>query len=1076
MRFGILGPVDVRLADGSPLAVGGPRVRALLALLLLDAGRPVGTDRLLDGLYGAEPPAAAANALQSQVSRLRRALRPVSGGRELVERLPGGYRIAVAPEDVDAHRFERLAARGRHALASGDPRRAAALLREALALWRGPALADLAGMAGTASGAPHVDAHAARLAELRLATVEDRVEADLALEPHGALVAELRELVAAHPLRERPAAQLVRALHARGRRAEALAVYREARRRLVDELGIEPSAELAAAQLAVLRAEPAPAPPAPRRSVLPAQLTSFVGRDTELERVVALLETARLVTLTGPGGSGKTRLAVEAAARRPVDVCFVELGRVESPDVVPQAVAAALGLRDAALLPPLVTGGPPPPADAAERLAAALAERRLLLVLDNCEHVVVAAARLAGRLLGTCPALRVLATSREPLGITGETLCPVPPLALPPPGVPAAEAPRFPAVRLFAERAAAVRPGFTVNGGSAEAVLHICRALDGLPLAIELAAARLRSLPVGEVAARLDDRFQLLSRGSRTAEPRHRTLRAVVEWSWDLLDDAERRLARRLTVFAGGATVEQAARVCGVSEAEAVDLLTGLADKSLVEAAGDDPQRFRMLATVRAFCAERLADAGEVERTRRAHALYHRGRVLAAAPRLRGSGQLEWLRRLDAEHDDILAALRWAVRAGEREFALEMLAALTSYWWLRGRRVEGAAVARDLLKDLAAEPPAGLEEEYALCALVAATAPSDLLPDRAVDEERLAGGLSGPLRHPFLLVLWGRFAGVPGERGPRMIALERFATDRDPWVQALVRTGLAYRRLAEGRVAESEREFAAGLEGFRSVGERWGMAIALSELGTLAAWRGDWAAASAMAAEALELFGALDAAEDMADVLCQRAAGRLRAGDLAGARSDGERAAELARRAGSPEQLALAHLGLGEVARQHGDLAGARLRFETALRDCPTGWFSAEDARTRLHIALGRIAELEGDAARARDHHGAVLAALAPTGPLAGPNALLVAPTAVEALAGVALLRGDGRQAARLLGTGRVLRGCAVAADPDVGRVTAAARALVGDTAFEHAHRTAAELTREQALAVLAELTARHGA
>ncbi|MFC7330142.1 BTAD domain-containing putative transcriptional regulator [Marinactinospora rubrisoli] len=1077
MRFGILGPVDVRLADGSPVAVGGPRVRALLALLLLDAGRTVGDDRLLDGLYGTEPPAGAANALQSQISRLRRALRPGGDGRDLVERLPGGYRIAVAPEDVDAHRFERAAENGRRALARGDLPRAADLLREALALWRGPALADLTGPPDLA-GSPALRAQAERLTELRLAAVEDRVAADLAVRPDAALVAELRELVAAHPLRERLSAQLIHALHACGRRRDALAAFDDARRRLVEELGIEPSAELAAAQLAVLRSEPpaAPAPPEPRRAGLPAQLTSFVGRGTELDRVVALLDSARLVTLTGPGGSGKTRLAVEAAARLPGTVRFVELGRVESAAALPQAIARSLGLRDTALLPPPVPGAAAPPPDLAGRLVAALADRHLLLVLDNCEHVIEAAAALTARLLDACPGLRVLATSREPLGITGETLCPVPPLALPPPGTPAADALRYPAVRLFADRAAAVRPGFAVDGRTAEDVLHVCRSLDGLPLAIELAAARLRALPVAEVAARLDDRFRLLSRGSRTAEPRHRTLRAVVEWSWDLLDDAERRLARRLTVFADGITVEAAAQVCGVPEAEALDVLSGLVDKSLLETTGEDTPRFRMLATVRAFCAERLAETDEGAPARRAHAGHYLGRVLAAAPRLREAGQLDWLRRLDADHDNLLTALRWAVRAGEKELALRMLSGLSAYWWLRGRRVEGGAVARDLLESVGAEPPPGLEEEYVLGALVAATAPSGLVPGRLAEAERLASGLAGPLRHPFLLVLWGRFAGVPGERAPWTFPLESLAAGPDPWVRALMHTGLGYRRLVEGDVAGSERGFTAGLDGFRSVGERWGMAVALSELGTLAAWRGEWRAATAMADEALGLFGALDAAEDMADVLCGRADGRVRSGDLAGAQADCDRAAALARRAGSPEQLALAHLGLGEVARQRGDLAGARAQYETGLRHCPTGWFSAEEARARLHIALGRLAETERDAEPARHHHARALATLAGDGPLSGPSALLVAPTAVEALAGLALLDGDPTRAARLLGTARVLRGTTRAADPDVARVAATARDRLGTPGYERAYRQAAAVPRTRALALLAGLTAQRAA
>ncbi|RLP88737.1 BTAD domain-containing putative transcriptional regulator [Micromonospora sp. CV4] len=594
MRFRVLGPTRVLLADGREIPVGGPRVRALLALLLLDVGRVVSAERLIDGLYGEHPPRGAANALQSQVSRLRQAL---PAEHDPVEFHPAGYRLAVDPDDVDAYRFERLAEVGRRALAGGDWSRAVAVLREALDLWHGPALADVTGAA----------AQAARLEELRLAAVEDRIEAELALGGHAALVAELRELVVAHPLRERSRGQLMRVLSALGRPAEALIEFEDARRTLAEQLGVDPSVELAAIHLAVLRGEERPA----AERALPGQLTTFVGREEELKRVGALLAERRLVTLTGPGGAGKTRLAIEAAGRLDGEVHFVELAGLADGSDVPQAVLSALGLRDAGLRAPAEPGR-----QSTDRLVEALAERRLLLVLDNCEHVVADAARLAARLLGACPALRVLATSREPLGLAGEALCPLSGLTLPPPDASPLAASDYAAVSLFVQRATDVAPDFAVTPANVDVVLRICRTLDGLPLAIELAAARLRALSVAEVAARLDDRFRLLAMGSRAASPRHRTLRAVVEWSWDLLDDTERELARRLTVFAGGATLEAAERVSGLPTSGFVEALHGLVDKSFVEMAGS---RYRMLETVRAFCAERLAEAGEADQLRRAH-------------------------------------------------------------------------------------------------------------------------------------------------------------------------------------------------------------------------------------------------------------------------------------------------------------------------------------------------------------------------------------------------------------------------------------------------------------------------
>ncbi|MFC6935684.1 BTAD domain-containing putative transcriptional regulator [Actinomadura yumaensis] len=688
MRFGILGPVEVH-SGTRVVAVGGPRVRALLALLLLDAGRVVTTERLIDGLYGEEPPAGAANALQSQVSRLRRSL----GDARLVEGGPAGYRLVVERDDVDVHRFERLAREGRRALPD-DPAGAAGVLREALGLWRGPALADLA-------DAPFTEGQAARLEELRAAAAEDRAEAEISLGEYGAQVPALRELVAAHPLRERARALLMRALYGSGRQAEALAVYEDARRTLAEELGADPSAELAATHLAILRGDAAltaAGAPAPDAVRLPAQLTSFVGREEELERVGAMLAAGRLVTLLGPGGAGKTRLAIEAAAREDGEVRFVDLAAAATASEVPKALLTALGVREGGMLPAGAGQAPPEP-DSAERLVTALGGRRMLLVLDNCEHLVEAVARLAHRLLSACPELRVLATSREALAITGEALRPLPPLALPPEGAAPEDAAGYPAVRLFADRAAAVRPGFEVDASNAPAVLRICGALDGLPLAIELAAARLRSLPVDEVAARLDDRFRLLSRGNRTAAPRHQTLRAVVEWSWDLLDEREQTLARRLTVFAGGVTLHAAGRVCGLPPDDAEELLLGLADKSLLQT---DGARYRMLETVRAFCAERLADAGEVDRFRREHAAYFLDLALRADPHLRGRDQIAWLERLAADHGNLHAALRRSVRS-DSALALRMVAALTWYWWLRGR-IEGAALAADLLDAVGLEP------------------------------------------------------------------------------------------------------------------------------------------------------------------------------------------------------------------------------------------------------------------------------------------------------------------------------------------------------------------------------------
>ncbi len=657
VRVAVLGPLEVTDAAGRPVHVGGQRVRALLILLALDAGRVVSARSLIERLWPDERPADAANALQSLVSRLRVTLRQAGLPAGVLESSAVGYRLAAAAEAVDSLAFEAQARAGRQALASGDATAAALLLREALACWRGPALADVVGEEFAA-------VPAARLAELRDAALLDRIEADLALGEAGpVLIGELRELIAADPLAERPTALLMRALAATGRQAEALAVYQRTRGLLADSLGVDPSPQLDQAYLAVLRQEvpaatalvaahpvdPAPVDAAPvRRGGAWYQPTSFVGRDTDVVGVLKQLAAERLVTLTGPGGVGKTRLAAEAAGRLADSAWFAgsawfaELAPVTEPSEVPYAVLDALGLRERSL----GLRGSDGAADPLDRLCGALAARDAVLILDNCEHLIDAAAALAARLLADCPGVRVLATSREPLGIGGETLYPVGPLRAPPAVLRAAGtdvlASSYPAVRLFADRAAAVLPSFTLTSGNEADVARICRALDGMPLAIELAAPWLRTLAPAQLAERLaervserlDDRFALLTGGSRTAQPRHQTLRGVVDWSWHLLSAPERTLARRLAVFPAGATLAAAEQVCAdmtpietpstaglktdsadvLPRASVLPALSGLVGKSIIAMAdtpGGCAPRYRMLETVRAYGLERLAEAGE---------------------------------------------------------------------------------------------------------------------------------------------------------------------------------------------------------------------------------------------------------------------------------------------------------------------------------------------------------------------------------------------------------------------------------------------------------------------------------
>ncbi|MFC9975868.1 BTAD domain-containing putative transcriptional regulator [Spirillospora sp. NPDC127200] len=1034
MQFGILGPLEAR-AHGESRPVGGPRVRALLALLLLDAGRVVTSERLIDGLYGEEPPDGAANALQSQVSRLRRGL----GDAGLVEGHPAGYRLLVERDAVDVHRFERLAREGRQALGGGEHGRAAALLREALGLWRGAALADV--------GAPFAEAQIARLEEARAAAVEDRAEAELALGQHEVVLGELRELVGVHPLRERARGLLMRALYAAGRQGEALAVFEDARRVLAEELGADPSGELAEVHVSILRGE---ASAKAAVSNLPAQLTSFVGREEELKRVGRMLAEGRLVTLLGPGGAGKTRLAIEAGQREAGEVCFVDLSPLGEGWELPRALFAALGLREHGL-----QGPGSEPTDPVARLTAALAGRPLLLILDNCEHVIVDAARLTHRLLAACPGLRVLATSREALGITGETLRPLPPLPLPPARTPVSDVLGYPAVRLFVDRASAVRPEFAVTDDNVGAVLRICGALDGLPLAIELAAARLRSLPVAEVAARLDDRFRLLSRGNRTAAPRHQTLRAVVEWSWDLLEEDERVLARRLTVFSGGWTLETAARVCGMALDEVDDLLAGLTDKSLVQV--DDGGRYRMLETVRAFGAERLAEAGEQDRVQRAHAGFFLRFAQEADPELRRAGQLDWMARLGTEHGNLQAALRWFVRA-DPPGGLRMLAAMSWYAWLRGLRSELGEAAAQVLRAVGTAPPAGLGEEYVV-AVVNARAAGTLggIEEHLAAAAAIAEGLSGPPRLPAMLVQWAMINPIP-DAGRVAEQRERMVMSGDPWLESIDRFSMAYQRLFRGDPEQAGPAFTEAVEGFRRLGDRWGIANTLDARAQLAELNGDRRTALELVEEALTLIGELGALEDQSDLLCRRAEILTREGDMAAARRDFERAAELAERAGVPQKVQMARRGLGDAARLDGDAATARALYEEVLAGPVVTWGWDGGSQGRARLGLGWLALDEGRAAEARALFRWALEQ-------AHDNPHFPASAdAAEGLAAVALDEGDGERAALLLGAAEAIRGATLPDAPDRLRISGRVRELIGAEAFAAAHARGAALSHEEAL------------
>jgi predicted ATPase/DNA-binding SARP family transcriptional activator len=1036
VQIGLLGPFEVRTDDGVFAEVPGARLRGLLVALALEPGHVVPKAALVDWIWGECPPADAANALQRLASRLRKAL-----PEGLIEGQPGGYRLTVAPDTVDAMRFERLLAQARQAEGPGRVR----LLREALALWRGAVMQDVALEDSEAFGAA-----VTRLEGLRLTAMEDRFEAEVSLGQGVAVIAELTDAVTAHPLRERLVAALMRALVAAGRDAEALFTYERTREALADALGVDPSPDLSALHVALLRGELGRREEN-RKTNVRAELTSFVGRDDDVAAVRELITEHRLTTLLGPGGSGKTRLATETARTLigdlPDGVWLVELaaigavkGEGEVGGDVAQATLAGLGLRDALL-------GAAPSADVTDGLIAAIREREALLILDNCEHVIEAAAKFADRMLGECRRLRILATSREPLGITGEALWLVEPLALPEGDASPGEIASSPAVRLLRDRAGAVRKDLGVDEHTLSTMVRICRALDGMPLAIELAAARLRTMSIEQLANRLDDRFRLLTSGSRTALPRHKTLRAVVDWSWELLTDAERMVLRRLSVFSGGASLEAAERVCAggaVEQEEALELLTSLAEKSLLLTEGDSAPRYRMIGTIKEYAGHRLAEAEESDLARRAHLACFTELTEIAEPHLRRAEQLDWLAMLKAEHDNIGAAMRGAIAAGEAQPAMRLAAAAGWYWWLGGHRTEGIE-----LIVAATKTPGQVSDDvramvYALVVLFLGSGRGD--EHQVAEWIHQAYRLSqhSQRRNPLLGLV------APLERmleapDAALSAFEPLLDSEDPWVGALARFHLGKMRIMLGQGGpEAEAYLEMALAEFRTLGERFGISLALSELGDFNAMRGEFAGACEHYEQAIAVITEVGAIEDVIGLRTRQALLYWLHGDHA---ASAAAIAEAERRAdGVTWPYALVELALAkaELARWRGDAEEARHQLGVATT------FLGDDAdqaniRADIHDKLGYLAD---DLREARTHRVAAWQAASEAG-----HPLLIA----QALVGVADLAarlGQYEQAARLLAASVGVRGLPDRLHPDAARIERDARRHLGEARF-------AEVTQE---------------
>jgi predicted ATPase/DNA-binding SARP family transcriptional activator len=703
----LLGPLVVVGDDGGPLPVPpAPKARAVLELLALRPGAAVQNSELIDALWGEDPPRSAPKALQVYVSELRRGLPPESIRTEV-----GGYSLRVAPDDVDAIRFERSVREGRQLVDGGEAALAAPALTDALGAWRGEPLVELA---GHSAGAAEV----ARLSELRRMAEESLVDARLELGEHTALVANLERAVAAEPLRERRWAQLMIALYRCGRQADALAAYQRMRRQLGDDLGLEPSPQLVELERAILVHDPAlgaaaatPRGPRRARGNLPATISSFIERPHATAAIHKLLEERRLVTLTGAGGCGKTRLAIHVASGLTdafrSGVWFVDLAPAERRDEVEQAFAASLGVRHGSERP------------LGEVLSEYVAGQHLLLVADNCEHVIDEAAGLIGRLLAAGSKVKVLATSREPLQISGEANWRVSPLGIPASDDDLDAVRSSESVRLFIERARDVEPTMSADDQSVAVIGEIASLLDGLPLAIELAAALANVMSVSDILDRLDDRFGLLVHGPRTVSPRQQALAATLDWSYQLLSSAEQLALRRLSVFGASFDLDAARAVVSPSpEApqpsrdgdEAAKVLWRLTSKSLVTPA-ESPRsgrRFRLLDSTREYARQRLVDSGESVEADDAITEYFFGEACAAEEVLAGPEQGGKLAALRADHENLRRAVKvLSSHRQDMERALRMLTALQRYWLVRGDQGEWLELARRSTETRGAPIPAG---------------------------------------------------------------------------------------------------------------------------------------------------------------------------------------------------------------------------------------------------------------------------------------------------------------------------------------------------------------------------------
>src|SRR4051794_40904669 len=820
MQLRVLGPLEIVDDADRTIPLGGAQLRRALATLSLHAPFPTPIDEIRDVLWpdGAPSP----NALQAVISKLRKAIAPMT-----IDASGSGYSLVLGPAEIDAHTFEQLVTAGRESAAAGRDGDAVDQLGHALALWRDRPFEDIADL--SIGQAP-----AARLMAMREAAMAVRLESMLSAGQIDAAEAELESLVVAEPLVERWWALLMIALYRQDRQADALRAYQQARRVLADELGLEPGPELRTLESKILQQEASLGPSsrstysrsthlqaAPTARQLPKRLASFIGRAEHIDVVCGLLAHERLVTILGPGGAGKTSLAIEVGRRSTCDssprqVALIELASLPRGGDVVGAAAAVLAIGDGDLR--VATG----PATDMQRIIDTIGNQSMLVILDNCEHVIADAATLASTLLRHCDNITLLTTSREPLAIAGEQVWNIPPLT------------GDEAMELLAARAASAGIELALEGKAGASAQQLLERLDGLPLAIELAAARLRSITIEDLVQRIDDRYPLLSVGPRSAEPRQQTLRGLVDWSHDLLDERERILFRRLAAFSGGATLDAIEHVCadaidhqGSLRIPAIDidgLISRLVDKSLVTADRTSQGiRFRMLQTMADYSSERLIASGEAESVGARHARYFASRVAPVERGLMGREQAAWIQWLRLEWANITAALDHALAIDDGETSLRLVAPLGWYFFMIDEAVAGSEWLSAALACTGTSDPRLRSLALGSCAFAASTGADPgtaaIVAERALDT---LGSYDDPLTEALVAGMYVMCQLYRGrlEASRAVLPLMDDAAHRsgDRWTLAMARLVTAEVTRLQGEPAEAERDMWRAADGFAAGG------------------------------------------------------------------------------------------------------------------------------------------------------------------------------------------------------------------------------------------------------------------